>query len=82
VDILELLAGDRRNEVVINSGRDRKTLEDWFRNLEVGLVAEHGVWLKEKDKDWRMIKPLDNSWKKDLLPVLEIYVGTAAWIFH
>lgn len=73
-EVLELLAADPLNEVIINSGRDRKTLMDWFAGLDIGLVAEHGVWIKERGADWRMIRPLDNSWKKDVLPVLEIYV--------
>lgn len=73
-DILRQLAADPKNEVIIISGRDRKILDDWFANLEIGLVAEHGVWLKPKNEGWKMTKPLENSWKQDLLPVLEVYV--------
>lgn len=60
--------------MIINSGRDRKTLDDWFANLEIGLVAGHGVWLKPKGEDWKLIKPLENGWKPNLLPLLEVYV--------
>lgn len=74
IDILTRLSADQKNEVVIISGRDRKTLEEWLSGLDIGLVAEHGVWLKRKGQDWRMIKPLENYWKQELLPVLEIYV--------
>ena len=73
-EVLELLSANPKNEVVIISGRDRKTLEDWFANLKIGLVAEHGVWLKKRNEEWRMIKPLENRWKVDLLPVLEVYL--------
>ncbi|MBC7363283.1 MAG: bifunctional alpha,alpha-trehalose-phosphate synthase (UDP-forming)/trehalose-phosphatase [Candidatus Aminicenantes bacterium] len=74
LELLRKLSSDPKNEVVIISGRDRKTLEEWFAGLEIGLVAEHGVWLKRKSKPWRMLKPLENNWKEELLPVLELYV--------
>ncbi|MDW3229158.1 MAG: bifunctional alpha,alpha-trehalose-phosphate synthase (UDP-forming)/trehalose-phosphatase [Acidobacteriota bacterium] len=73
-EILHLLSSDSRNEVVIISGRDRKTMTKWFGSLEVSLVAEHGVWLKRKKEDWNMIGPLENRWKSDLIPVMEMYV--------
>jgi trehalose 6-phosphate synthase/phosphatase len=71
---LRLLSSDPSNELVIISGRDRKTLLEWFGFLETGLVAEHGVWLKRKNEGWKMISPLENRWKSDLLPVMEMYV--------
>ena len=72
----------KRSEVVLISGRDRNTLNNWFDNANIGLVAEHGVWIKEKGKDkdkdkdkgWRLIKPLVADWKTRLLPILKIYV--------
>jgi trehalose 6-phosphate synthase/phosphatase len=36
-------------------------------------VAEHGVWIKKKKEDWRMLKQLNNDWKPKLLPLLETY---------
>ncbi len=74
--VLAGLSSDKRNELVIISGRDRETLDAWFSDLGVGMVAEHGVWLKEKGADsWKMIEPLSNAWKKDLKPILEYYVN-------
>ncbi|MHC1636364.1 MAG: trehalose-phosphatase [Candidatus Methanospirareceae archaeon] len=46
--LLEMLAKEAKNEVVIVSGRDRGSLEGWFGSLDIGLVAEHGVWIKER----------------------------------
>lgn len=74
MEILRLLSADPKNEVVIISGRDRKTLINWFSSLDISLVAEHGVWMRRKNEDWRTIKPLENRWKSNLLPVLETYV--------
>jgi trehalose 6-phosphate synthase/phosphatase len=72
--MLEVLAMDIKNEVVIISGRDRHILKKWFGNLNVGLVAEHGVWIKEKGNNWKMIEYLKNDWKEKIRPILEHYV--------
>ena len=71
--LLRALGSNPKNSVVIISGRDRKTLQDWFGDLPLGLIAEHGVWLKKKGEDWQMVKSVNNQWKQDLLPILEIY---------
>ena len=60
--------------VVIASGRDRYTLTDWFGKLPVGLIAEHGVWIKDIGDGWKQITPLNNNWKKEIRPILEFYV--------
>lgn len=72
--LFEALAKQKKNELVIISGRDKETLEKWFGHLDVGLIAEHGVWLKEKGGSWEMIEPLSNEWKAKLRPILELYV--------
>ena len=59
--------------VVITSGRDRDTLTDWFGTLSIGLVAEHGVWIKDIKNNWKQIAPLDNEWKNEIRPILEFY---------
>jgi trehalose 6-phosphate synthase/phosphatase len=71
--LLSALAADPKNQVVIISGRDRQTLDHWFGALAVGLVAEHGAWIKYRDESWQVVKPLANEWKEQLLPILEIY---------
>ena len=71
--LLTSLANDVKNEIVIISGRDRATLDKWFGDLNIGLVAEHGAWIKERGKEWKTIGPLKNDWKKEILPVLELY---------
>ena len=70
--LLKLLVVDAKNEVVILSGRDKDTLDQWFQHLGLGLVAEHGVWLKERQ--WEMIEPLTNEWKRVIRPILEAYM--------
>ncbi|MGA9098897.1 MAG: bifunctional alpha,alpha-trehalose-phosphate synthase (UDP-forming)/trehalose-phosphatase, partial [Methanotrichaceae archaeon] len=70
---LRLLSENPRNEVVLLSGRDRITLQSWFGVLGIGLVAEHGAWIRKKNEDWRMSKPLTSDWKPKVLPILEMY---------
>lgn len=72
--ILKHLSEGQENEIVLISGRDKNTLQSWFGMLDIGLVAEHGAWIKEKKEDWRMIKPLANDWKPKITPILERYV--------
>jgi trehalose 6-phosphate synthase/phosphatase len=71
IHLLKLLVLDAKNEVVILSGRDKDTLDQWFQHLGLSLVAEHGVWLKQRQ--WLMIEPLTNEWKKEIRPLLEAY---------
>jgi trehalose 6-phosphate synthase/phosphatase len=70
--LLKRLASDPKNEVIIISGRDRYTMERWFGELALNLVAEHGIWIKERD--WEMIEPLTSEWKKEIYPIIELYM--------
>ncbi|UCH06951.1 MAG: trehalose-phosphatase [Deltaproteobacteria bacterium] len=71
LQLLKSLVVDPKNEVVILSGRDKDTLDQWFQHLGLSLVAEHGVWLKQRQ--WVMIEPLTDKWKKEIRPILEAY---------
>jgi len=73
-DLLGSLATDSRNRVMLVSGRDRQTLEKWFGELNVMLVAEHGAWTKSPGMDWATTRPLSSEWKVELITILETYV--------
>jgi trehalose 6-phosphate synthase/phosphatase len=70
--LLQTLAADPKNKVVILSGRDQYTLDTWFQHLSLSLVAEHGVWVKEKK--WEIIEPLTKEWKDEIRPILQLYM--------
>lgn len=70
---LRELGSGPNNDLVLISGRDRETLDNWFSGLPLGLVAEHGAWMKERQGEWKMIKPLTGEWKAEIRPILEIY---------
>lgn len=72
-ELLRALAVNARNTVVVASGRDRRTLEEWLGDLPIGLAAEHGAWLRFADQPWCRAKPVAHEWKPSLLPILETY---------
>jgi trehalose 6-phosphate synthase/phosphatase len=74
ISVLRRFSELEQNEVVILSGRDRDTLMDWFGGIDIGLVAEHGVWLRERGGNWREIEPLREDWKDAIRPVFELYM--------
>ncbi len=55
------------------SGRPRKFLEEWFGNLRVNLVAEHGTWTRKPGEEWVPLKALRTEWKEQILPILTTY---------
>ncbi len=59
-------------KIYIISGRSREALEEWFGDLPLGLVAEHGAWVKD-DGEWAQADVAFDSYKKVVLPVLERY---------
>lgn len=73
--LLRKLTHNKKNRVVIITGRERTSLEEWFSTFQVDLIAEHGVWFKEYAGQWHNPENLHNAWKEEIRPVLELYVG-------
>jgi trehalose 6-phosphate synthase/phosphatase len=73
IQLLRTLSQDPRTEIALVSGRDKETLQNWFGSLGLSLIAEHGAWIKEKNRDWKLIKPLTSDWKPQIFPILEMY---------
>jgi trehalose 6-phosphate synthase/phosphatase len=76
--LLSRLARDPRNSVYAISGRDRSTLERWLGETGVGLIAEHGVWLKEPGGSFRLTKPVSAEWKEQVGAILRLFVSQVA----
>ncbi|HQO23805.1 MAG TPA: trehalose-phosphatase, partial [Spirochaetota bacterium] len=68
------LCEDINNEVVIISGRDKKTLSEWFADLKISLVAEHGNWSQKESGKWQNHGSPAQNWKDKLKPVMEVFV--------
>jgi len=73
--IIQKLAADSKNLVVIISGRDRKFLEKQFADVNVSLIAEHGYYTKKGAENWEASINTDELWKKDVLPIMNEYVS-------
>lgn len=73
IEVLRALSGDEKTKVILISGRGMAELESWFGDLGVGLVAEHGVWIREKGRSWEILKPLKSDWKPRIFPLLQRY---------
>ena len=76
-DLLKILvrpSEGANTDIVLISGRDRQKLDHWFADYDIGLVAEHGVWLKTRDNQWRLTKPMVNDWREHVRPILQAYV--------
>lgn len=71
--LLRVLSNNSNNCVVVISGRDKENLEKWLGSLNVGLVAEHGAWVKQMDSDWQCMEPLNDDWKNSIRPILEVF---------
>jgi len=71
--LLQTLAKEPHNHLVVISGRDKATLSNWLGKLDITLIAEHGAWIKEKAKDWQCVETSHNDWKDAIRPILELY---------
>lgn len=78
LEVLQQLAADEKNEVVVISGRDGGTLERWLGHLPLHFVAEHGSLIRYKNRDWEQQSTMPTDWKDEIRPVLESYVWRCA----
>lgn len=71
LELLEQLAADGRNTVVVISGRDKKTMENWLSVPGVHFIAEHGAFTRVHSDEWKAV-PMDiESWKPFVEPIIE-----------
>lgn len=70
LEVLEKLAKKENTKVVVNSGRDRDTLQKWLGPLGLDMAAEHGVWVK-RNGGWTSNPNLEKGWMPRIRTVLE-----------
>jgi len=73
MEILEKLSKNKKNKLVISSGRDQHTLEKWFGKLPITLAAEHGASYKE-DGVWHKNLPLTQPWDDEIITILQSFI--------
>jgi trehalose 6-phosphate synthase/phosphatase len=77
LDLLNAMAADSKNRVVLISGRSAENLDRWFGTVQgLWLVAEHGAELRDPSAPtWEALRPQSASdWKATVLPILEHFV--------
>jgi trehalose 6-phosphate synthase/phosphatase len=79
LNLLEALGSDPKNEVWIISGRNKDFLEKWFGKLPIGLVAEHGGYIKRGH--WIPVIQGMPDWKDRVIDIMNEYVATNAESF-
>lgn len=80
VNFLTRLSADPKNEVVVISGRDGDTLDEWLGQLNVNFVAEHGAFIKYKGEQWKAqyTNTGNENWKDQIRPILDLFVTRCA----
>jgi len=73
ITLLKDLTKLKDTKIVLISGRDRMTLNNWFKDVPFSIVGEHGLWIRDDRGHWSKIRKLDNRWKKIILPVISKY---------
>ncbi|MCF8359293.1 MAG: bifunctional alpha,alpha-trehalose-phosphate synthase (UDP-forming)/trehalose-phosphatase [Prolixibacteraceae bacterium] len=81
LNIVKHLSEDQKNEVTIISGRDRETLEKWFKGYDINLIVEHGVWTRKRGDEWKMLQQINADWKENIRPALENFVDLTPGAF-
>ncbi len=72
--LLLFLARKRKNHLVVISGRDRLTMEQWLGDIPCTLVAEHGAWIRmDMRSDWKAERTVSTDWKRQVMPILKAY---------
>ncbi|MEM7309599.1 MAG: bifunctional alpha,alpha-trehalose-phosphate synthase (UDP-forming)/trehalose-phosphatase [Planctomycetota bacterium] len=73
LELLTELASTEGTEVWIVSGRARLDLERWLGSLPVGLIAEHGAWMRPPDE--REFRPClrlpDEGWQGPIIELMQ-----------
>ena len=69
--LLQRLVDAPRTTVVVLSGRDRATLDEWLGELGAVLIAEHGAWIRLPGEEWATAGRLSTEWKDVVRPFLE-----------
>lgn len=75
LSLLAQLSADSRTRLVIISGRDRVTLQQWLGHLNADLIAEHGAWRRLAGKGWEPAPHLNGGWKEGMRPLMQSFTN-------
>lgn len=72
-EVLDVLADDQKNELVIVSGRDKDAFDKWFKNKQYSFIAGYGAFTREIGGEWEVMDDINTDWKSLIMPILEFY---------
>lgn len=72
--ILENLTHDEKNDIYLISGRKKEYMDYYFNDENIGLIAEHGIWIKHPGKKWTQLRKHNKQWKNEIREILQIHV--------
>lgn len=72
--LLDRLAAVPKTQLFVLSGRDRNFLSQNIRNNAIGLVAEHGTFIRSPGgQEWQTINWQETHWFEKIMPVMLRY---------
>lgn len=80
-ELLLRLAADPANEVIVISGRDIASLDQWLGMMPLTLVAEHGSSLKMRNGEWQQLVSVPDGWKDEIRRIMQLFVIRCAGSF-
>ena len=81
VELLQSLCLQPNTDIAIISGRDQAFIEKWFGDLPLRLVAEHGHYVRPKEKKWTASSRGDKQWMDDIKPIFESFMDRTPGTF-
>ncbi|MDY6915861.1 MAG: bifunctional alpha,alpha-trehalose-phosphate synthase (UDP-forming)/trehalose-phosphatase, partial [Candidatus Cloacimonadota bacterium] len=72
-NILRKLSRYKKTKVVLLSELKWQKMQEWFRDVEIDMVAEQGAYVKHNG-EWEKFDVFENEWKDDLKPIFQLYV--------
>ncbi|HTN68545.1 MAG TPA: bifunctional alpha,alpha-trehalose-phosphate synthase (UDP-forming)/trehalose-phosphatase [Dysgonamonadaceae bacterium] len=70
LNLIRNMVSDKKNKVVINSGRNHSVLDKWFEGVDLDLAAEHGAFYRKDGKWHENLKEIP-EWDKEILDIIE-----------
>ena len=70
LEMLREMVADKKNKVVINSGRNHQILDEWFAGIGLDFAAEHGIFYKENGRWYKNLQE-ELIWDEEIMDILQ-----------
>jgi trehalose 6-phosphate synthase/phosphatase len=72
-NLIDNIISTKNTDLVIISGRDTKFLDKCFGQLELTMIAEHGIFMKKMNEPWVSKYTKKRKWIDDLRPLFQSF---------